>query len=101
MKAPDLTPDHKPNSEPITEPPTSSSSSPGTSKLIIKIPANITKDNISDQTAMEEDKPERCTFCPEELCQPIIDMIERHFCAHPLIPGYCPLLPAYTNGQFK
>ena len=28
------------------------------------------------------------TFCPMEHCDSIIDMMERHLCAHPLIPGY-------------
>ena len=27
-------------------------------------------------------------FCPPDLCDAIIDLIEKHFCAHPLIPGY-------------
>jgi hypothetical protein len=28
------------------------------------------------------------TFCPSELRETIVDMMERHYCAHPLIPGY-------------
>ncbi|KAJ3542994.1 hypothetical protein NM688_g5915 [Phlebia brevispora] len=27
-------------------------------------------------------------FCPEEYREHIVDMMERHLCAHPLIPGY-------------
>ena len=27
-------------------------------------------------------------FCPPDLRDAIIDLIEKHFCAHPLIPGY-------------
>jgi hypothetical protein len=33
------------------------------------------------------DEPRR-TFCPLELREPIIGQMERHFCAHPLLPGY-------------
>ena len=28
------------------------------------------------------------TFCPSELKEVILGMVERHYCAHPLIPGY-------------
>ncbi|KAG1745455.1 uncharacterized protein EDB91DRAFT_1049969 [Suillus paluster] len=27
-------------------------------------------------------------FCPPHLCESVIGLIEHHFCAHPLIPGY-------------
>ncbi|KAG0693971.1 hypothetical protein DFH29DRAFT_792377, partial [Suillus ampliporus] len=30
----------------------------------------------------------RRTFCPSELRKHVIEMMEQHFCAHPLIPGY-------------
>ncbi|KAI6151276.1 hypothetical protein BKA82DRAFT_4329102 [Pisolithus tinctorius] len=33
-------------------------------------------------------------FCPTHLHDSIIQMIEQHFCAHPLIPGYCYPSPA-------
>jgi len=36
----------------------------------------------------EDDTPSRRIFCPQELHQTVIDMVERHLCAHPLIPGY-------------
>lgn len=36
----------------------------------------------------------RRIFCAEEHRQPIIDMMERHLCAHPLIPGYSHPSPA-------
>ena len=78
-------------SEPTNTP---SISSLGTPKLIIKIPTNHTASNDNQSTKDKsdqkdvKDKSERHTFCAEEHCQPIIDMVERHFCAHPLIPGY-------------
>ncbi|KAI6004988.1 hypothetical protein EDC04DRAFT_2908091 [Pisolithus marmoratus] len=33
-------------------------------------------------------------FCPTHLCDVIVQMVEQHFCAHPLIPGYCYPSPA-------
>jgi hypothetical protein len=36
----------------------------------------------------DEDSPSRRTFCQVEFRQSIIDLMENHFCAHPLIPGY-------------
>ncbi|KAJ6470299.1 hypothetical protein DFH09DRAFT_954863 [Mycena vulgaris] len=35
-----------------------------------------------------EDSTDRRSFCPTELRQPIIDLMEQHLNAHPLIPGY-------------
>ena len=28
------------------------------------------------------------TFCPDQFCKAIVNMMEEHLCAHPLIPGY-------------
>lgn len=36
----------------------------------------------------------RRIFCPEECREPIINMLERHFCAHPTIPGFSHPSPA-------
>ncbi|KAJ7143889.1 hypothetical protein C8R44DRAFT_141341 [Mycena epipterygia] len=36
----------------------------------------------------EEETTSRRTFCPARFRDPIIDMMEKHFCAHPLLPGY-------------
>ncbi|KAI6046246.1 hypothetical protein EDC04DRAFT_3136464 [Pisolithus marmoratus] len=33
-------------------------------------------------------------FCPTHLHDVIVQMVEQHFCAHPLIPGYCYPSPA-------
>jgi len=35
----------------------------------------------------------RRTFCPALYRDPIVKMIERHYCAHPLVPGYAPPEP--------
>ena len=42
---------------------------------------------------MEDERDEdvtagRHTFCPIEHHEAVINMMEQHFCAHPLIPGY-------------
>ena len=85
-------------SEPTNTP---SISSLGTPKLIIKIPTNHTASNDNQSTKDKsdqkdvKDKSERHIFCAKEHHQPIIDMVERHFCAHPLIPSYSH--PWYTR----
>ena len=62
-----------------------------TSRLTIRIPAPLTN---RETCLLREDEPNeetisgRRTFCPIELRTAIVDMMERHFCAHPLIPGY-------------
>ncbi|KAJ7238382.1 hypothetical protein C8J57DRAFT_1566088 [Mycena rebaudengoi] len=40
-----------------------------------------------------EDTRHRHTFCPARLREPIINMMEKHYCAHPLLPGYAPPNP--------
>src|SRR6266702_272763 len=64
-----------------------------TSKLTIRIPALSA---ICETGPVTEDEPEtdeettigRRTFCPIEHHAAVVEMMERHFCAHPLIPGY-------------
>ena len=64
-------------------------------KLMIRICAPM----ASRETVMVGDEPdeeitnERHTFCPIEYRTMVVDMMERHFCAHPLIPGYSALTP--------
>lgn len=48
--------------------------------------ADVSKDSNDNKTG-------RCTFCPMVHCEPIINMMERHYCAHLLIPGYAPPSP--------
>ena len=59
--------------------------------LMIQIPvlatvfgAGATAEDETD----EEIANERRTFCPVQHRTTVIEMMERHFCAHPLIPGY-------------
>ncbi|KAN0136763.1 hypothetical protein V8E53_005533, partial [Lactarius tabidus] len=67
-------------------------------KLMIRIPALPT---IRDSDLVDEDEPDadeeittrRHTFCPLEHCDTVVDMMERHFCVHPLIPRYSAPMP--------
>ncbi|KAG6863348.1 hypothetical protein C0991_006561, partial [Blastosporella zonata] len=36
----------------------------------------------------EDKKNTRHTFCPNDYRQHVIQMMEKHYCAHPLLPGY-------------
>ena len=38
----------------------------------------------------DEGTPGHRTFCPTIYHEPIVNMMERHYCAHPSIPGYGP-----------
>jgi hypothetical protein len=61
------------------------------SKLRIRIPppsANCGTESVTEDEPDEEIATGRRTFCPIEHRTAIVDMMERHFCAHPLIPGY-------------
>jgi hypothetical protein len=42
----------------------------------------------------EEDDAQSHVFCPSSHRPKITEMLERHFCAHPLIPGYSAPTPA-------
>ena len=62
-------------------------------KLIIRIPPKSADDNGRNGPdpgliTPIQDNTDKHEFCPEELRSTIINMIETHLCAHPLIPGY-------------
>jgi len=66
-------------------------------QITIKIPPLRTKQASSHCSADatdesegegEEAKKSRRTFCAAIYRQPIVKMMENHYCAHPLIPGY-------------
>ena len=63
-----------------------------TTKHTIRIPASSTRRALSPPVVTDTPDPceevERHTFCPVEHRDTIIKMMERHFCAHPLIPGF-------------
>jgi len=69
-------------------------------KLTIKLPAKSGKENRRPELHTSDiaitsnaNNDDKHTFCPVEHRQPIISMIERHYCAHPLILGYSSLSP--------
>ena len=71
-------------------------------KLTIRIPAPSTihhpgpvAENEPDTD--EETTNERRTFCPVEHRDAVVGMMERHFCAHPLIPGYSAPTPEHIK----
>ncbi|KAJ7909714.1 hypothetical protein B0H13DRAFT_2330063 [Mycena leptocephala] len=58
-----------------------------------KAKAKATADASSTGTSSEDEEEEkesrtRRTFCPAAYREPIIAMMEKHYCAHPLLPGY-------------
>lgn len=57
--------------------------SPEPIRLTIRIPAT----SQATDSHSPEPEPKR-VFCEEEYRDHIVTLIERHFCAHPLIPGY-------------
>jgi len=59
----------------------------GAEKLTIQIPAR-SGPNMSAQAEEHNTSNGPHTFCPLELCCSVVDLMERHLCAHPLIPGY-------------
>ncbi|KAF7966149.1 hypothetical protein HWV62_39928 [Athelia sp. TMB] len=64
------------------------------SRFIIQLPARTMMDSEGHQqpedsvSGGKDSKHTKRTFCTAEHRQPIIDLIEAHLCAHPLIPGY-------------
>ena len=59
--------------------------------LMIRIPVLATVFGAGPTTEDETDEEitnGQRTFCPIEHRMTVIEMMERHFCAHPLIPGY-------------
>jgi hypothetical protein len=50
---------------------------------------NVCVDEQEETVHCEDNVDVRAIFCPEEYRDAIVAMMEKHFCAHPLIPGYC------------
>ncbi|KAF8962315.1 hypothetical protein BDZ97DRAFT_1121758, partial [Flammula alnicola] len=45
----------------------------------------------------DDGKRIRCTFCPPLYRDPIINMMKKRYCAHPVIPSYAAPDPATTK----
>jgi hypothetical protein len=63
-----------------------------------KATMNLDEANVDEAASSssedEEDEGKqrtRHTFCPARYREPIISMMEKHYCAHPLLPGYAVL----------
>jgi hypothetical protein len=59
--------------------------------LTIRIPMSSLTHRAATTTEDEPDEEASNgwhTFCPMEHCDTVINMMEHHFCTHPLIPGY-------------
>ncbi|KAJ7934879.1 hypothetical protein B0H13DRAFT_2481333, partial [Mycena leptocephala] len=52
----------------------------------MRIPTQHTSDSEDEDEG--EEKQTRRTFCPAGYRVPIVSMLEKHYCAHPLLPGY-------------
>ena len=76
--APQITDDH------LDVDRTANTALPTGQKLMIRLPARGHIAGIEGTVECEVIR----TFCPSELREMIVDMMERHYCAHPLIPGY-------------
>ncbi|EGN95258.1 hypothetical protein SERLA73DRAFT_162751 [Serpula lacrymans var. lacrymans S7.3] len=61
----------------------------GHRKLMIRLPKRPKEETVDQLESIEHKATkEKRTFCPKNHREKIIDMMERYFCAHPLIPGY-------------
>jgi hypothetical protein len=69
--------------------PTDAAAAPVPGKPMIRLlPPRLPNTQSEPPSPEPEEVDARRTFCPLENRQPIIDMMENHYCAHPLIPGY-------------
>jgi hypothetical protein len=87
--------------QPPPVPPVDRSNVQSNPRPTIRIPPRKDAENHSNTAVMDKDSPgpeeedaSRRTFCPIEHRETIIQMMERHYCAHPLIPGYSAPTPA-------
>ncbi|KIJ32252.1 hypothetical protein M422DRAFT_265902 [Sphaerobolus stellatus SS14] len=75
-----------------TSAPLPSNSGPNVLHIKIKIPAGYQRPELPAESEIDsdDDVPDSGlrSFCPSIYQEKIIQMMERHLCAHPLIPGY-------------
>ncbi|KAL0574775.1 hypothetical protein V5O48_007186 [Marasmius crinis-equi] len=74
------------------------SATPNPNSILLRLPATQPrpKDNAKPQETPTQPSPTldpdenegKRVFCPRHLRQSVLDMIGRHYCAHPMIPGY-------------
>ncbi|KAJ7721079.1 hypothetical protein DFH07DRAFT_691115, partial [Mycena maculata] len=63
---------------------------PRATKPVPRATKPVTEPKSGGESEPEEEQEEipRRTFCPADYRDPILSMMEKHFCAHPLLPGY-------------
>ncbi|KIJ27755.1 hypothetical protein M422DRAFT_271044 [Sphaerobolus stellatus SS14] len=84
---PDLVPKKPPTPTPTSNLPPPASS-PNSLPIKLTIPKGLVFPEPSIESTEEEAHSSRI-FCPAAYRDSIIDMMESHLCAHPLIPGVC------------
>ena len=57
--------------------------------ILNALPLSVVKEHRPKVAKVARRRAKHGIFCPKDLRPPIIEMIEQHLCAHPLIPGYC------------
>jgi hypothetical protein len=65
---------------------------PGPALKATKARKEVAEDEAASSGSEDEGgkgkKNSRHTFCPSIYREPILTMMEKHYCAHPLLPGY-------------
>lgn len=70
-------------------------------QCMIKLPARVLPETATASENANDDHSCRI-FCPDDLRVQLVDMVELHFCAHPLIPGYAaPSAPGIRHWAVK
>ncbi|KAF7426653.1 hypothetical protein PC9H_009022 [Pleurotus ostreatus] len=66
-----------------------------------RLPARVLPETATASENANDDHSCRI-FCPDDLRVQLVDMVELHFCAHPLIPGYAaPSAPGIRHWAVK
>ncbi|KAJ7577209.1 hypothetical protein C8J56DRAFT_899293 [Mycena floridula] len=66
--------------------------------LTICIPGRAEEEDKDDDDSGEDEEDTKCTFCALEHRTKILTLVEKVYCAHPLIPGYAASNPKAIHG---
>lgn len=86
-------PGRPPNDDPLKGVPDAAANVSGIEVKTQPQPASAESKKSDAGGGKVEELVEKRTFCPEEYRDDIVDMVEKHLCAHPLIPGDCAATP--------
>ncbi|KAJ7307825.1 hypothetical protein DFH08DRAFT_975430 [Mycena albidolilacea] len=67
---------------------TGPAAAPKATKVHKEVAEDEAASSSSEDEGAEGKKSSRRTFCPSIYREPILTMMEKHYCAHPLLPGY-------------